>query len=492
MQNPGFMRRYSYLLCGILLTPVFAPAQVCRLSVAGLNQARRVAGQVHAECPEEVVHSAPFGNWGVTSTFGQKGDSHQFDGWCHNTRVCDNSGACRTDCTDGWYEWNSCTDHSLYRAPNCTLYNSADCTEQSTATGINVHGTRFVDIPVRCPIDTDGDGVPDQGGCADVKQYSSGTNFMSLYELDPVCCDQLVQTVYFPTITLPLSCDVFGCAQAASDFVPPISWDSPATPAKVFANVAMIVNWGGFVNQNNACRLTVPTFNAVSAASYTGPGLAADSIGTALGQDLVPVTVDPGTPPPTSVSGFSVEIADRNGFKRSAALFYVSPTQVNFLVPAGTATGAATVSILNGDVVRSAAKVQIDAVAPALFTQNQNGKGVPAALIYRASTGAYTPAYDCPAAGQCVPAPIDLGAPDDSVYLILFGTGIRHRSAITAVSASIGGFNARVDYAGAQNQFVGLDQVNVLLPSELAGRGTVDIVLTVDSKPANTVQVAFR
>ena len=91
-----------------------------------------------------------------------------------------------------------------------------------------------------------------------------------------------------------------------------------------------------------------------------------------------------------------------------------------------------------------------------------------------------------------MPVPIDLGAPTDSVYLTLFGTGIRNRTTLTAVSVVIGGLNARVDYAGPQSQYVGLDQVNVLLPHELAGRGTVDLLLSVDSKPANRVQVAFR
>ena len=83
--------------------------------------------------------------------------------------------------TTAGYEWNSCTDHSLYRAPNCSLYNSANCTEQVSTTGVNVYGTKTVDIPVRCPIDTNSDGVPDQGGCKDVQVYASGTNFMSLY-----------------------------------------------------------------------------------------------------------------------------------------------------------------------------------------------------------------------------------------------------------------------------------------------------------------------
>src|SRR6185369_14332344 len=147
-------------------------AQVCRISVAGLNQARRVTGAVHVECPGDLIHTVPFGNWGVTSNFGQKGDSHQFDGWCHDARICDNAGACRTVCTDGWYEWNSCTDHSLYSATNCTLYNAASSTEQVTATGINVHGTKYAYVAVRCPIDTNSDCVPDQGGCRDAQSYS--------------------------------------------------------------------------------------------------------------------------------------------------------------------------------------------------------------------------------------------------------------------------------------------------------------------------------
>src|ERR1044072_706010 len=133
--------------CLLLLPGLALHAQVCRLSVAGLNQARRVTGAIHAECPS-AVHTPPFGNWGGTSNFGQRGDRHQCDGWCHNTRVCDNTGACRVDCLDGWYEWNSCTDHSLYSPPNCTMYNAAGCTEQQTATGINVHGTKTVDVPV--------------------------------------------------------------------------------------------------------------------------------------------------------------------------------------------------------------------------------------------------------------------------------------------------------------------------------------------------------
>jgi len=47
-------------------------------------------------------------------------------------------------------------------------------------------------------------------------------------------------------------------------------------------------------------------------------------------------------------------------------------------------------------------------------------------------------------------------------------------------------------YAGAQGTLAGLDQVNAQLPQSLAGRGEVDVMLTVDGKPANTVRVYFK
>ncbi len=472
-------------------------AQVCRLSVAGLNQSRRVSGDIHAECPEEIIHSAPFGNWGVTSNFGHKSDSHQFDGWCHNTRVCDNAGNCFLDCTDGWYEWNSCTDNALYRPPNCSLFNDANCSAQKTVTGINVHGTKSVDVPVRCPSSSTGAAVLDQGGCNDVKQYATGTNFMSLYELDPVCCDQLVQTVYFPEVTVPLSCNAFGCAPAAGSWVQPSSWDSPASPAKAFAEMTAIVNWGAFIDSNNVCRLQAGRLNVVSAASYQGPNIAPDSLASALGDQLAPVVAQAtGQPLPASLGGASVTITDSSGASRPAALLYVSPPQINFLAPANLAAGPATLAVYIGDVQRLSTRIQVETVAPALFTANANGTGVAAAVFQHISAGGtstFQNVFSCGATpGSCAVTPLDLGGSLDRNYLLLYGTGIRRRSALTAAGVVIGGENGVVEYAGPQNQYAGLDQVNVLIPGDLKGRGIVDVLLTVDGKPANAVQIALK
>jgi uncharacterized protein (TIGR03437 family) len=60
------------------------------------------------------------------------------------------------------------------------------------------------------------------------------------------------------------------------------------------------------------------------------------------------------------------------------------------------------------------------------------------------------------------------------------------------VACKIGGADAEVLFAGAAPGFVGLDQSNLRLPRSLVGRGEVDVVLTVDSKMANTVRIAIR
>jgi uncharacterized protein (TIGR03437 family) len=121
--------------------------------------------------------------------------------------------------------------------------------------------------------------------------------------------------------------------------------------------------------------------------------------------------------------------------------------------------------------------------------------GVAAAFYVRASLGSQQPAqliYQCASGGTCSTMPIDLGPSSDQVVLELFGTGLRHSNSVQAVTATIGGFQATVLFAGAGGGYAGLDQVNVLVPRDLIGKGEVPIVLTVDGKQANSVTVAFK
>lgn len=65
-------------------------------------------------------------------------------------------------------------------------------------------------------------------------------------------------------------------------------------------------------------------------------------------------------------------------------------------------------------------------------------------------------------------------------------------TALTAVMCSIGGANAEVSFAGAQGDLAGLDQADVRIPRSLMARGDVNIVLTVNGKPANTGQINLK
>lgn len=232
------------------------PPIACMLTVQVVNQSRQVYGPVNTECPCFLCpHSAPFGNWGVASPYGAKYDGHQFDGWCHNSTICPNGSTCATDCQDGWYEWNSCTtDSASFTAPNCTLYNASSCTQQATTQGENQYGGMII---VRrdggCPYDTNSDGQCDQGGCSVVSSITVTAGYMTLYELDPLDTDDLVQTVYYPgNLTIYLSCAAGYCSPAQSSWVTPSSYDSPTSPALVYAQIsAKMVS--GMYNDNGTC-----------------------------------------------------------------------------------------------------------------------------------------------------------------------------------------------------------------------------------------------
>lgn len=240
-----------------------------------------------------------------------------------------------------------------------------------------------------------------------------------------------------------------------------------------------------------------PTVTHISAASLTGSVLAADSIATAFGQALATGVEEAMTTPlPTSLAGTTITVDDGTKTARLAPLLFVSPKQVNYLVPAGTTAGTATVTVTSNGEAVSTETVQIDAVAPGLFAANGIGQGVAAALMQRVTTAgshSFGLVFSDAPVGEAVAVPIDLGAGTDQVYLNLYGTGVRGRSSLSAVSATVGGVAVPVLYAGPQGDLIGLDQVNIgPLPLSLGGRGEVQVVLTVDGKQANVVTVAIR
>ncbi len=234
-----------------------------------------------------------------------------------------------------------------------------------------------------------------------------------------------------------------------------------------------------------------------NAASYRETALAIESICSAFGTRLSTVTLAATSIPlPNTLAGTTVKIRDRTDVEHLSPLFYVSATQVNYQIPAATAIGSATVTITSGSGAVSTGTMQVSAVAPGLFTLDATGGGLPAGFTLRDRPGSpqqfeSVARFDA-AQNKWLAAPIDLGPASDQVYLILYGTGIRFRSALQAVTATIGGENSQAVFVGAQGGYVGLDQINLFLPRTLAGRGDVNVILTVDGQPSNIVTVNIK
>jgi uncharacterized protein (TIGR03437 family) len=234
-----------------------------------------------------------------------------------------------------------------------------------------------------------------------------------------------------------------------------------------------------------------------SAASYDTGAIAPDSIVVAFGSNLA---TEPraaqSLPLPIELAGSTVTVRDSQGGVKPAPLFYVSPNQINYLMPSGLANGAATVTIKNGQGVEFQSPIQISAVAPGLFSANAYGTGPASALALRVRVDGqqvYEPVARYDAQTQSfVLEPIDLRDGAEQVYLVLFGTGVRNRGALAEVTVEAGGTQLPVAYAGASPDLAGVDQVNVFLPASLRGRGEQTITLRVNGKASNGVNVRFQ
>lgn len=260
----------------------------------------------------------------------------------------------------------------------------------------------------------------------------------------------------------------------------------------VYAIVEGLPQADGLVTATEIKTVIVAT---ASAASFSVGKAAPETIVAGFGDMLASHTQIATTVPlPTSLAGTTVKVKDSVGTERDAPLFFVSPNQVNYQVPAGTAAGPVAVSIINerGDLVTGT--ILIESTMPGLFSANASGQGVASAVALRVKpngTQSYEPvaAFDN-SQNAFAARPIELGS--DDVYLVLYGTGLRHRSGLATVVARIGGVDSQVLFAGSQGDFAGLDQINLRIPSSLSGRGEVEIEVEAEGKSANKVKVNIR
>jgi uncharacterized protein (TIGR03437 family) len=264
----------------------------------------------------------------------------------------------------------------------------------------------------------------------------------------------------------------------------------PIRPALLFLLAGFLIAQQGM--SSIRARQVSAAVSTVPAASFEPVPLAPASIAAAFGgqlatQTLVASDADPNQPGiqlPTQLAGTTVEV---NG--RRAGLFFVSPGQVNFAVPAAIESGPANLVARSGDGTVSNGSMMIAQVGPSIFTANINGRGVPAATLLRVranGTQVFEPVSQLnQAMGSFTTRPIDLGPQGERVFLILFLTGIAGAQDANgdgnlneSIRVLVGGATMTPAFAGRQPDFVGLDQLNIELPRTLIGRGLVSLTIT--------------
>ncbi|MCI0664385.1 MAG: hypothetical protein L0220_25280, partial [Acidobacteria bacterium] len=215
----------------------------------------------------------------------------------------------------------------------------------------------------------------------------------------------------------------------------------------------------------------MPAINAgvvsVNAASYTSPlspGLIAAAFGTNL---ATRVDSAQSLPLPTDLSGTTIRLIDSRNVEHRASLFFVSPGQINFLIPDQVAIGNTQTIVTNGNGVVSSGDMQIVNSSPAIFTTTFDGRGIPVALT--TYDGVFFEPVTNPDGTARLVSPGAMWKPN---YLTLFATGARYA---TDMRVRIGNVDVTPLYSGPQGTFAGLDQINVPIPPQLPG-GMTDIM----------------
>ena len=243
----------------------------------------------------------------------------------------------------------------------------------------------------------------------------------------------------------------------------------------------------------SAPRLAAQT-TVVSAASYQGT-VAPGSLATIFGSNLAIETVagSPGTDGsyPKQLSGTTVTVGGA-----AADLVFVSPTQINFVVPVASQSGSLGVVVASGAQTTATVTATVAPTAPAVFTSDGGGTGFGAILnAIDFTRPPFSLATATPGGGQA------------TTIIAVYGTGFRFAggmaaanqsgdvsSHVTAQVSNPGGttWTLPVLYAGPAPGYEGLDQVNIQLASGLDTTSDLTLTLFADAVPSNTVYLWLR
>jgi uncharacterized protein (TIGR03437 family) len=252
---------------------------------------------------------------------------------------------------------------------------------------------------------------------------------------------------------------------------------------------------GGIITTVNPVMGT-PLRNSGGFGTAFAPGTLVSIFGTDLARGRGPDGIEfwLGPPAPTHLGGVSVKVGSR-----FAPVFYVSPTQINALIPYETPLGPTPITIIPGPNAQgNTVNVTIDPTAPGIFTVGGD----------REDRGAVLNGTD-----NTVAAPVGVfpgsrpARPGDVVVIYASGLGPvtpslpsgigsgANGTAIPRLNSSptvrIGGQTAAIQFDGLAPGFVGLYQLNVVVPSGVQAGSAVPVVITTaQGQTSNTATMA--
>jgi len=241
--------------------------------------------------------------------------------------------------------------------------------------------------------------------------------------------------------------------------------------------------------QTTTATTTAPAVAAVvdAATELQNRALSPGSIFSIFGSNLaLAVSVAGSIPLPTSMNGASVIVAGV-----SLPLFYVSPTQINVILPYNLSVNTTQQLIVQrSQSLSTPLSILIAAANPGIFTVSQSGSGqgvithADSSLVSSSSPAIVgeTVVIYCAGLGATLPAATAGSAASSSPLSYT----------MNAVSVTIGGIPATVPFAGLTPGFTGLYQVNVQVPNGVSASNSVAVVLTVAGQTSPAVTMAVQ
>lgn len=211
--------------------------------------------------------------------------------------------------------------------------------------------------------------------------------------------------------------------------------------------------------------IAMAQMRVVNGASFApGQPLAPGSFATIFGNNLCGQQAVAAPPYPMTLGGCSVSV---NGVP--AMMQYVSSGQINFVVPGAVGPGMATLVVATGSG-QLTGSMRIGPAGPGIFAVN--GMGVGEGAMLHGTMWRRGP-FSATTAGQ--PTPISI-----------FVTGLD----LTAKPVvAVGGIPVEVLWFGEAPGYPGLQQINIMLPSGMAGVGRVPVTVTSGGQTSNVVFV---